>query len=160
MVQGEAMIWLLGFMAACVVIGFVYWLASPRVPEEQIAEADRDLVRDQDRAAWRRLRLQAYKSWKRNDDFYRIAAFRKLVAGGMSEADAKARVREEFPFYYLDPAARDTEDFTGDDCALPVVLRPRVERNSRVLKELAAEKDPRFRTMNALIRTCVRKGVF
>ena len=154
------MSWLLGFMAACVVVGFVYWLVSPRVAEEQVAETDLDLVREQDRGAWRRLRLRAYKSWKRQDDFYRIAAFRKLVAGGISEPDAKVRVREEFPFYYLDPAARDTEGFTGDDGALPVVLRKRVERNSRVLKELAAEKDARFRTMNALIRACLRKGAF
>ena len=154
------MIWLLGFMAACVVVGSIYWLVSPRVLEEQIAEADRDLVREQDRAAWRRLRLRAYKSWKRHDDFYRVAAFRKLVTGGMSEPEAKARVREEFPFYYLDPAARDAEGFTGDDGALPVVLRKRVERNSRVLKELAADKEVQFRTMNALIRTCLRKGAF
>jgi len=154
------MIWLLGFMAACAAAGFVYWLTSPRVPAENIAEADRDLVREQDRTVWRRQRLQAYKSWKRQDDFYRIAAFRKLVAGGMSEPDAKARVREEFPFYYLDPATRDTEGFAGDDGALPIALRRRIERNSRVLKELAADKDVRFSTMNALIRTCLRKGVF
>jgi hypothetical protein len=153
------MIWLFGFMAACVGVGFVYWLVSPRVPEERLAEADRELVREQDRAAWRRQRLQAYKAWKRQDDFYRIAAFRKLVADGMSEPDAKARVREEFPFYYLDPATRDTEGFAGDDGALPIALRQRVNRNSRILKELAAEKDTRFRTMNALVRTCIRKGV-
>lgn len=75
-------------------------------------------------------------------------------------ADAKARLREEYPFYYLDPAARDIEGFTGDNGALSVVLRRRVERNARVLKELAAEKDARFRSMNALIRTCLRKGVY
>jgi len=154
------MIWLLGFMAVCTVVGFGYWLLSPRVAEERIADEDRDLVRDKDRLAWRRMRLQAYKAWKRNDDFYRIAAFRKLVAGGMNEPDAKVRVREEYPFYYLDPAMRDAEGFIGDDGALPIVLRKRVERNARVLKELTAEKDARFHTMNALIRTCLRKGVF
>jgi hypothetical protein len=154
------MIWLLGFMVVCTVAGFVYWLVTPRVAEEQVADEDRELVREQDRAAWRRVRVQAYKSWKRNDDFYRVATFRKLVAGGMSEEDAKVRVREEFPIYYLDPATRDAEGYAGDDGALPVVLRARVERNSRVLKELSAEKDARFRTMNALIRTCIRKGAF
>jgi hypothetical protein len=154
------MIWLLGFMAACVGIGVVYWLVTPRVPKEQIAEADSGLVREQDRATWRRVRLQAYQGWKRQDDFYRIAAFRKLVAGGMSEADARARVRKEYPFYYLDPATRDTDGFAGDNGALPIILRRRIERNSRILKELAAEPDVRFDTMNALIRTCLRKGAF
>jgi len=154
------MIWLLGFMLLCAVAGGLYWQFSPRVPEERIADEDRDIVRDPDRAAWRRQRLQTYKLWKRNDDFYRIAAFRKLVAGGMSEADAKTRVREEYPFYYLDPATRETEGFTGDDAALPIVLRLRVEGNARVLKEITAEKDQRFATMNALIRACIRKGAF
>ena len=154
------MTWLLGFMALCTAIGVVYWFISPRVPEERIADEDRDLVREQDRAAWRRVRLQTYRSWKKNDDFYRIAAFKKLVAGGTSEPDAKVRVREEYPFYYLDPGARDTEGYAGDDGALPIVLRARIERNSRVLKELTAEKDARFRTMNALIRACLRKGAF
>jgi hypothetical protein len=147
-------------MAVCGAIGLVYWLLSPRVPEERVTEEDLDLIRERDRAAWRRLRLQSYKAWKRQDDFYRVAAFRKLVAGGMSEADARTRVREDYPFYYLDPATRDVEGFAGEDGGLPVLLRPRVERNSRVLKELAAEKDARFRTMNALIRACLRKGAF
>ena len=154
------MIWLLGFMATCTAVGCVYWLTRPRVPEERIADEDRDLVGEQERAAWRRQRLQTYKDWKKNDDFFRIAAFRKLVAGGMPDADAKTRVREEFPFYYLDPALRDIEGFSGDDGALPIVLRQRVERNARVLKELAADKDARVRTMNGLIRVCLRKGVF
>ena len=154
------MIWLLGFMVVCTAVGGIYWYRSPRVPEERIADEDRDLVQDRDRAAWRRQRLQTYQSWKKNDDFFRIAAFRKLVTDGLSEAEARARVREEYPFYYLDPATRDTEGFAGADAALPIVLRQRVERNARVLKELTVEKDARFATMNALIRSCIRKGAF
>jgi hypothetical protein len=152
------MIWLLGFMAACVLAGAIYWFTRPPVPEARIADEDRDVVREADLAVWRSQRMPTYKSWKRHDDFYRVAAFRKLVAGGMSEADAKARVRQDYPFYYLDPATRDTEGFTGDDGGLPVVLRARVERSARVLKELSAEDPTRYRTMNALIRVCVRKG--
>lgn len=132
--------------------------AGPRVPEERIADEDRALVRESDRAAWRRLRLRTYKSWKKNDDFYRIAAFRKLVAAGASEASARARVREDYPIYYLDPADRDTEGYDGDDGALPILLRHRVERNSRAIKELMADNRGRFRTMNALIRACLREG--
>jgi hypothetical protein len=132
--------------------------SRPRVPPEQVAEEDQDLVRESDRAGWRRLRLSRYRADKRHDDFYRVAAYRREVARGASEADARARVRRDFPFYYLDPADRDAEGFAGEDGSLPVVLRERVTRNARTLKPLMESEGERFSTMNALIRVCLRKG--
>lgn len=153
--------WLLvGFVAVGAVVILVAKFTGPRVPEPRVAEADLDLVREGDRARWRRLRLRGYRADKRQDDFFRLAAYRKAVAGGASEPEARARVRREFPFYYLDPAERDAGEFTGDDANLPVVLRERVNGNARVIKPLMESEGERFRTMNALIRTCIRKGAF
>jgi hypothetical protein len=154
------MAWVIGVLVACVALAWVVWSAGPRVPEERIADADLDLVREGDRARWRRQRLRKYRLWKRQDDFYRIAAYRKAVAGGLPEPEAKTRIRKDFPFYYLDPVSRDAEGYAGDDGALPIVLRERVEGNARVLKELMEEKDAGYRSMNALIRVCLRKGAF
>ena len=82
------------------------------------------------------------------------------MAGGVSEPEARARVRREFPFYYLDPADREAGEYTGDDANLPVILRERINGNARVIKPLMESEGDRFRTMNALIRTCIRKGAF
>jgi hypothetical protein len=153
--------WLLfGFVALGTVIILVVKFAGPVVPEQRIAEADLELVREGDRARWRRLKLRAYRADKRQDDFFRLAAYRKAVADGASELEARARVRREFPFYYLDPAERDAGDYAGEDANLPVILRARINGNARVIKPLMESEGDRFRTMNALIRTCIRKGAF
>ncbi len=153
--------WVVGVLAAAGVLGLVVWVVQyggSRVRPERVADEDLGLVREADRARWRRVRERAYRSWKRHDDFYRLAAFRKYVAAGMSEAEAKARILKDYPIYYLDPANRDTEGYAGDDGALPIVLRGRVERGARLLKELMEEQGASFRTMNALVRLCARKG--
>jgi hypothetical protein len=153
--------WLLfGFVALGTVIILVVKFTGPVVPEQRIAEADLELVREGDRARWRRLKLRAYRADKRQDDFFRLAAYRKAVAGGASEPEARARVRREFPFYYLDPAERDAGEYAGEDANLPVILRARINGNARVIKPLMESEGDRFRTMNALIRTCIRKGAF
>jgi hypothetical protein len=155
--------WGWGVLVAFVVLGAALWALQyrgPRVQPERIADEDLDLVRDGERARWRRVRVRTYESWKRHDDFFRVAAFRKHVAGGMPESEAKQRIRKDFPIYYLDPADRDAEGYAGDDGALPVVLRQRVDRNARILKELMDEGGGDFRTMNALVRVCLRKGAF
>ena len=154
--------WGWGVLAGGAAVALAVWslqYAGPRVEAERVADEDLDLVRDPDRARWRRVRERTYRSWKRHDDFYRLAAFRRHVTGGMSEDEAKARILRDYPIYYLDPATRDTPGYAGDDGALPIVLRERVERASRLLKELMEEKGDSFRTMNALVRECVRKGV-
>jgi hypothetical protein len=153
------MYWLtLGVLAIGTIVILVVRFTGARMPDQQVAAADLDLVREGDRAQWRRLKRRSYQSDKRQDDFYRMAAYRKATAGGASEPDARARVRREFPFYYLDPADRDTAEYSGDDGNLPVILRERVNRNAPVIKPLMESEGERFRTMNALIRTCVRKG--
>jgi hypothetical protein len=151
------MAWVLGVLALVVVAAWFAWIAGPRVGLERVADADAELVRADDRARWRRVRQRTYRLWKHHDDHYRVAAFRKAVGEGLPESEARARVRKEFPIYYLDPADRDAEGFAGDDGALPVVLRERVERGARALKQISAERDAEYRTMNALIRTCLRK---
>jgi len=133
--------------------------SGPRVPEERIAEADLDLVTDRERAAWRKVRLRTYQAWKKQDDFYRVAAYKKAIESGMSAADAKAHIKKEFPFYYLDPELRDEDTYVGDDGGLPIVLRERVEKWAPVLKPIMVEKAGQFRTMNALVRQFIRKGV-
>ena len=153
--------WLLfGFVALGTIIILVVKFTGPAVPEQRIAEADLDLVREGDRARWRRLKLRAYRADKRQDDFFRLAAYRKAVAGGATELEARTRVRREFPFYYLDPADRDSGEYAGDDGSLPVVLRERVDANASIIKPLMESEGDRFRTMNALIRTCIRKSAF
>jgi hypothetical protein len=153
--------WLLfGFVAVGTIVMLFVKFAGPSVPEQRIVEADRDLVREADRARWRRMKLRAYRADKKQDDFFRMAAYRKAVAGGATEAEARARVRREFPFYYFDPADRDAGEYTGDDANLPVILRERVNRSARVIKPLMEDEGDRFTTMNALIRTCIRKGAF
>lgn len=153
--------WLLyGMVAIGTIIILVVKFTGPAVPDQQLAEEDLDLVRDADRARWRRLKLRAYRADKKQDDFFRMAAYRKAMAGGASEPEARARVRREFPFYYLDPADRDAGDYTGDDGNLPAILRERINRNARVIKPLMESEGDRFHTMNALIRTCIRKSAF
>jgi hypothetical protein len=149
-----------GVVAAGTLVIIVVRLAGPRVPEQRVADADLDLVREEDRARWRRLKLRAYRASRKQDDSRRLAAYRKAVAGGMSETDARARVRRDFPFYYLDPADRDIASCAGDDGNLPVILRERVNRNARILKPLLESEGSRFGSMNALIRSCIRKQVF
>jgi hypothetical protein len=151
--------WLLyGMVAVGTIIILAVKFTGATVPDQQLADADLDLVRDADRARWRRLKLRAYRADKTQDDFFRMAAYRKALAGGAAESEARARIRKEFPFYYLDPADRDTGDYAGDDANLPVILRERVNRNARVIKPLMESEGERFQTMNALIRTCIRKG--
>jgi hypothetical protein len=142
------------------VVALLLWAqrTGPLVPPAQVAEEDLGLVREGDRTRWRRLRLRVYRNRKRQDDSYRIAAFQKLVDQGVAAEEARASVRRDFPFYYSDPATRDAEGFAGDDGALPVILMERVDGNARVLKELMAERQGSCRTMNALVRTCMRKG--
>jgi len=132
---------------------------GPRVPEERIAQADLELVREKDRTAWRKVTQSTYESWKKQDDFFRIAAYKKAVDSGMSESAAKAHVKHEFPFYYLDPECREEDTYVGDDAGLPIVLRERVNRGSMLLKTVMVEKSGQFRTMNALVREFIRKGV-
>jgi len=153
--------WLMfGVLAVGTIVILVVRLTGARMPDPQVADADLDLVREWDRGQWRRLKRRSYQADKRQDDFFRTAAYRKAVAGGASEPDARARVRREFPFYYLNPADRDAEEYSGDDANLPVILRERINRNARVIKPLMESEGERFRTMNAFIRTCVRKGAF
>ncbi|HEY5999368.1 MAG TPA: hypothetical protein VI078_08750 [bacterium] len=151
--------WFLGFTVAAIVAILLYMrFVGPPVSAERVADADADLVRERDRESWRRQKLRNYRLDKRHDDFYRTAAFRKAVAGGASEAEARLKIRREFPFYYADPAERDTAEFAGEDGCLPVVLRARIDANARIIKPLMESEGERFRTMNALIRACIRKG--
>ena len=152
--------WLLyGMVAVGAIIILVMKFTGAPMPEPQVAAADLDLVREGDRARWRRLKRRDYRSDKRQDDFFRLAAFRKAVAGGAAEAEARERVRREFPFYYLDPAERDAGEYAGDDANLPAVLRARVNGNARAIKQLMADEEgARFRTMNAFIRHAIRRG--
>jgi hypothetical protein len=143
---------------ASVVAGLKLYYSGPRVAPEQIAPEDLDLVRPQEREAWRRVSRRTYQGWKQQDDFYRVAAYKKAVGSGMSAAEAKARVKLDFPFYYVDPAARDDGAYRGDDGALPIVLRERVNTWAPLLKPVMEEKSGQFRTMNALVRECIRKG--
>ena len=155
------MVWVvlvLALLSAAVVGVLVHQRTGPRVPEAQIAAEDLELVRDADRAAWRRVRMVEYKRSKQQDDFYRIAAYKKAVADGMSPAEAKAHIRKWFPIYYLDPATRDDEGYAGDDGALPVLLRDRVEKGASKLKALIADHYAHLKSMNALIRELMRKG--
>ena len=132
--------------------------SGPRVPAERIAEPDLGLVTEAECAAWRKVRMRTYKGWKKQDDFYRVAAYKKAIESGMSAADAKAHIKKEFPFYYLDPALRDEDTYVGDDGGLPIVLRERVNKWAPVLKPIMVEKSGQFRTMNALVREFIRKG--
>jgi len=102
--------------------------------------------------------MRTYKGWKKQDDFYRVAAYKKAVESGISAADAKAYVKKEYPFYYVDPALRDEDTYVGDDAGLPIVLRERVSRWAPILKPIMVEKSGQFRTMNALVREFIRKG--
>jgi len=152
------MVWAMVLSAAAAAAAVKLALSGPRVPAERIAPPDDALIRDEDRAAWRKVRLRTYRGWKRQDDFYRVAAYRKAVGSGMSAADAKARVKREFPFYYADPATREEDTFVGDDAGLPIVLRERVNKGAPLLKAVMAEQPGRFRTMNALVREFIRTG--
>jgi len=153
------MIWVVVLLfGTAAVLGVGANRVGPRVPRERIAEADEALVTDADRAAWRSMRVRSYDAWKREDDFYRVAAYKKAIASGMSAADAKAKVKKDFPIYYLDPASRDEGADVGDDAALPIVLRERVNKRAGVLKAVMAEHPDQFPTMNALVRDLVRKG--
>jgi hypothetical protein len=153
------MVWAVFLSAAAAAAGLGLYLSGPRVPSERIADPDLDLVTDAERAAWRKVRLRTYQGWKRQDDFYRVAAYKKALESGMSAPEAKAYVKREFPFYYLDPVLRDEDTFVGDDGALPIVLRERVNKWAAVLKSVMTEKPGQFRTMNALVREFIRKGV-
>lgn len=144
-------------ITAVACLGIYYF--SPRVPEERIAQPDLDLVRDEDRVAWRKTRQFTYKGWKKQDDFYRVAAYKKAIGSGMSTQDAKAAVKKDFPFYYVDPASRDEDTYVGDDAGLPIVLRERVEKCAHLLKPVMTDKSDQFRTMNALVREFIRKKV-
>ena len=151
-------VWLLAAMAAVGAGALKIHNSGARVPRERIAPQDADLVTDKDCAAWRKVRLRAYKGWKSQDDFYRVAAYKKAVESGMSTADAKAQVKKDFPFFYIDPALRDEDSYAGDDGALPIVLRERVNNWAPLLKPVMLDKSDRFRTMNALVREFIRKS--
>lgn len=149
----------LALLAVAVVGVLVHQRTGPRVPEAQVAAEDLALVREADRAAWRRLRKGDYNRSKQQDDFYRISAYKKALADGMSPAEAKAHIRKTFPiYYYLDPATRDDEGYLGDDAALPVLLRDRVDKRAAALKTLIAEQYVHLKSMNALIRELIRTG--
>jgi len=154
------MVWvaILGAAAATTAVAVGIYLNGPRVPAERIAPADLDLVREQDCAAWRKVTQRTYKLWKRQDDFYRVAAYKKAVDSGLSAAEAKALVKKDFPFYYVDPATRDEDSYAGDDGGLPIVLRERVNKRAHLLKPVMADMSANYRTMNALVRAFIRKG--
>ena len=76
----------------------------------------------------------------------------------MPEADDRASAGTEFPFCHLEIATRDREGRVGDDGGLPLLLRERVDRNTRIPGELLKGKAAEFRTLNALLRLCRRKG--
>jgi len=143
---------------ASVVAGLKIYYSGPRVPPERIAPEDLDLVTAEECEAWRRVSRRTYQGWKQQDSFYRVAAYKKAVESGMSAEDAKARVKQDFPFYYVDPAFRDEDTYVGDDGGLPIVLRERVNKWAPLLKPVMVEKSDQFRTMNALVRVFIRKG--
>lgn len=143
---------------ASVVAGLKIYYSGPRVAPERIAPEDLDLVRAEEREAWRRVSRRTYQGWKQQDDFYRVAAYKKAIESGMSSEDAKARVKQDFPFYYVDPETRDEDTYGGDDGGLPIVLRERVNKWAPLLKPVMVEKAGQFHSMNALVRECIRKG--
>jgi hypothetical protein len=143
---------------ASVVAGLKIYYSGPPVDAERIAPQDLDLVRGEECAAWRKVSRRTYQGWKQQDDFYRVAAYKKAIESGMSAADAKAYVKKDFPFYYVDPALRDEDTYVGDDGGLPIVLRERVNKWAPLLKPVMVEKSAQFRTMNALVREFIRKG--
>jgi len=143
---------------ASVLVGLKIYYYGPPVASERIAPEDLDLVRTEECEAWRRVSRKTYQGWKQQDDFYRVAAYKKATESGMSAADAKAFVKRDFPFYYVDPALRDEDTYVGDDAGLPIVLRERVNKWAPLLKPVMVEKSGQFRTMNALIREFIRKG--
>ena len=143
---------------ASVVAGLKIYYSGPRVAPERIAPEDLGLVKAGECEAWRRVSRRTYQGWKQQDDFFRVAAYKKAIESGMSAEDAKARVKQDFPFYYVDPATRDEDNYRGDDGGLPIVLRERVNKWAPLLKPMMVEKSDEFRTMNALVRDFIRKG--
>jgi hypothetical protein len=90
------------------------------------------------------------------DEWFRMAAFLKHEAEGMSEEQATSELRKSFPILG-DP--QDTENVKGDDRPLPFELKDRINewalRNER--GELASELR-RTTSMNALIRSEIKAG--
>ena len=93
------MVWIVVFCAVASAVCLGVYYIGPQSPQ-QIAEPDLDLVREEDRTAWRKVSLRMYKSWKHQDDFYRVAAYKQATDSGLSASDAKAVVKRDFPFYY------------------------------------------------------------
>jgi len=92
------------------------------------------------------------------DDWFRMAAFKKYRAEGMSEEQAISQLGKSFPIF---GGPEDTKNVKGDD-PLPFELKERINQwAGRALQDKALETATSSRSagsMNALIRNEIRAG--
>ena len=90
------------------------------------------------------------------DDWFRMAAFQKYHAEGMSAEQANFQLRKSFPIFG-DP--QDTKNVKGNDRPLPFELKERI--NQWALRNESAKIPSELRrttSMNALVRSEIRAG--
>jgi len=93
------------------------------------------------------------------DDWFRMAAFKKYRAEGMSEEQAISQLGKSFPIF---GGPEDTKNVKGDDRPLPFELKERINQwVGTALQDKALETATSSRSagsMNALIRNEIRAG--
>ena len=124
-----------------------------------LAKRRKEGVTDEDVRGWWNLHDIERRILVQAEEKHRFGLLIHHIKGGMSEAEATARVRREVPVYG-DPDAESSGE--PDDRPLPDELRDRVER----FREEAYADDPggfvreteAATSMNALVRKAMRDG--
>jgi len=93
------------------------------------------------------------------NDWFRMAAYKKDRAEGMSEEQASSQLGKSFPIF---GNPEDTKNFKGDDRPLPFELKERINRWAEgCYQDESPGTSGRLRShssMNALIRSEIRAG--
>jgi hypothetical protein len=90
------------------------------------------------------------------DDWFRMAAFKKYRAEGMSAEQASSRLRKSFPIFG-DP--QDTKNVKGDDRPLPFELKERINQWASRNKSVETFSElQRATSMNVLVRSEIKAG--
>ena len=100
---------------ASVVAGLKIYYSGPRVAPERIAPEDLDLVGAEECEAWRRVSRRTYQGWKQQDEFYRVAAYKKAISGMSNWLDAPDEVLEDGFFPTIVYWLGRTETILRDD---------------------------------------------
>lgn len=131
---------------------------SKPVPNCEIHPDDQDLVQAEDMHWWSNWSMDDWKSWENSENTIRMGIYIHEKDAGHSKEEASIIVHRNLPRYYyrLDDRSHDNFNISGEDAALPFVLKNRVDvaMANRVIIKSAVKQATSF---NGYVRQLIRE---